>query len=285
MTSNEKMIAEVERMVLTRIAAGRVEIPAMSAVAIQCLEMLREPDFHHQKLVAQFEREPMLAALVLRTANVAQHGGGNIKKLDQAVVRIGAQRLATVILEYASRQMFESKDPRIAEANGRIWEHSIAVAHLCRDLAASMGHRDGDLYYLAGLLHDIGKPVVSGMLLDAERRIAPDTVSWLDLAVWTRTVEAIHRKVGVETAKAWRLPDAITVGLRDCTDYDRDAPGAIPNIVRIANAIAKRAGYASGPLDQSDIDATIAAGASLLGADDDLVARLADGVKDRIACL
>jgi len=59
--------------------------------------------------------------------------------------------------------VFDATGP-FAEANRKIWDHSVAVARLARDLASYVGRRDADAYYLAGLLHDIGKPVVAAML-------------------------------------------------------------------------------------------------------------------------
>ena len=49
-------------------------------------------------------------ALVMRTANAAIHGHG-VTKLEQAVLRLGAVRLEVVILEYATRKVFEAKGP------------------------------------------------------------------------------------------------------------------------------------------------------------------------------
>jgi putative nucleotidyltransferase with HDIG domain len=280
--SNAKLIAEVERIVLTRVAAGRLVLPSLPVVATKCLQILRDPDFQHRKLVTQIETEPVLAATIVRAANTAAHGGTTVKGLDQAVTRVGAQRLKSVIVEYASRELFQSTDRRIAEASRKIWDHSVAVAYLSRDIAAFAGHEDGDACYLAGLLHDIGKPVVAAMLLEAERKLARDTPSWLDFSVWTQTIESVHRKVGVALSNEWKLPEEIGAAIRDCNDYDPGNRKAAANIVRLANAVAKREGYTTGPIDADDIDAMIMVGRSMLGADDDVITRLASGLRDRI---
>jgi putative nucleotidyltransferase with HDIG domain len=280
---NGKLASEMERIVLGRVASGRLVVPSMPAIATRALAILREPEFHHKKLVTQVEGEPLLAALILRAANAAAFGGAALRGIDQAVVRLGAQKLKTLVVEYASRQLFQSNDRRIADAARSIWEHSIAVAHLARDVAAFADNADGDAAYLAGLLHDVGKPVVAAMLLEAERSIGRDTSSWLGLEAWAGTVEAVHRKVGVAIASQWKLPDEITAAIRDCSDYDAGNRGSIANIVRFANAVAKREGFTTGPIDAADVDAMIMVGRSILGADEDVVARLATGLKDRLA--
>ena len=65
--------------------------------------------------------------------------------------------------------MFISRDPFIRQQFQGIWEHCLGVAHVARELAARTGLK-ADTAYLAGLFHDIGKPVVAALLLDLERQ-------------------------------------------------------------------------------------------------------------------
>lgn len=280
-TQAQRFASELERIVLTRIEANRLVVPAMPAVATKCLQTLRDPDFSAKKLVGQIESDPVLAALVLRTANSAAHGSG-VKLLDQAVSRIGAQRMKTLVLEYASHELFQSNDKRIAEANRKIWEHSIAVALLSRDLAAFAGNSDGDICYLGGLLHDVGKPVLASMMLEAERKLGMGRAGWIDSEAWIETVTGAHRRVGTSVAAQWKLPQEVTAAIRDCSDYDANERSCAANVVRLANAIAKREGFATGPIDIDDTEAMIMVGRSMLGIDEDVITRLAQGITARV---
>jgi len=280
--SNPKLVSEVERIVLTRVAAGRLVLPSMPTVAAECLKLLKSADFDGRKLATQVGSEPVLAAMVMRFANTAANGGNPSKGIEQAIARLGAQRLKSIVMEYAARELFRSSDPSIAEASRKIWDHSIAVASLARDIGAFAGHSDGDACYLGGLVHDIGKPVVAAMLLEAERKLSQGTPSWLDISVWTHTVEAVHRKVGAAIAAEWKFPEEVCAAIKDCSDYDPGNRSSVANIVRLANAVAKREGYATGPIDTDDIDAMIMVGRSILGADEEVVRRLASGLRDRI---
>lgn len=277
---NPKLGAEIERIVLQRVAEGRLVLPAMPVVAHECLNILRAPDFNMRKLVAQIESEPLLAALVVRAASTAAHGG-NAKGLDQAVAHLGTGGLKPLIVEYASRELFKSSDKRIAEANKRIWDHSVAVAHLARDIAAFVNHPDNEACYLGGLLHDVGKPIAAAMLLEAERKLTQHGARWIDPAVWTNTIETIHRKIGIALAVEWHLPDEAAAAIRDCSDYDAANRNTASNIVRLANAVAKREGFATGPVDMDDVEAMCMVGRSLLGAEEELIGRLAARVRER----
>src|SRR5689334_9730980 len=201
----KKLGSELERIVLDRITNNRLILPAMPAVPQRCLEILREPDFNVRKLVKELEAEPMLALLVVRAANAATFGrGAAMQALDQAVMRIGARALKTLITEYAANELFESSNRQIKEANRKVWEHSLVVALLARDIAALIGNVEPDTCYLAGLLHDIGKPVLGAMILEVDRKLGRATPGWIDLAGWTQIIETSHRKVGVAVSTEWR---------------------------------------------------------------------------------
>jgi putative nucleotidyltransferase with HDIG domain len=279
----KKLGSELERIVLERIANNRLVLPSMPAVPQRCLEILREPDFNVRKLVKQLEAEPMLSLLVVRAANAATFGRGPaMQALDQAVMRIGARALKTLITEFAVNELFESSNRQIKEANRKVWEHSLVVALLARDIAALVGSIEPDACYLAGLLHDIGKPVLGAMILEIDRKLGRSTPGWIDLASWTQIIETSHRKVGVAVATEWRLPDAITAAIRDCSDYDGADRASAGNVVRLANALAKREGYTTGPTDAADIEAMIMVGMSMLGGDTSVVDRLVNNIGSRL---
>jgi putative nucleotidyltransferase with HDIG domain len=279
----KKLASELERIVLERIANDRLILPAMPTVPQRCLEILREAEFNVRNLVKELEAEPVLSLLVLRAANAATFGrGAAMQALDQAVMRIGASALKTLITEYAVNELFESSNRQIKDANRRVWEHSLVVALLARDIAALIGNIEPDTCYLAGLLHDIGKPVLSAMILEIDRKLGRATPGWIDLSGWTQIVEASHRKVGVAVATQWKLPDAITAAICDCSDYDGADRTSVGNVVRLANALAKREGYTTGPTDAADIEAMIMVGMSMLGGDKSVVDRLVNNIGSRL---
>jgi putative nucleotidyltransferase with HDIG domain len=279
----QKLASELERIVLDRIAANRLVLPAMPAVPQRCLDILREPDFNVRKLVKELEAEPVLALLVIRAANAASYGRSTaLQALDQAVVRIGSRALRTLITEYAVNELFESSNRQLKDANRRVWEHSVVVALLARDIAALIGTVEPDTCYLAGLLHDIGKPVLGAMLLEIDRKLGRATPGWIDLRAWTHIIENSHRKVGVAVATEWKLPEPITAAIRDCSDYDSSDRASAGNVVRLSNALAKREGYTTGPIDAADIEAMVMVGMSMLGADTSVVDRLVVSIGSRL---
>jgi putative nucleotidyltransferase with HDIG domain len=276
-----RLTQELERILLARLESDSLVLPAMPAVPARCHAVLCDPDFSAKRLVEQLEADPVLAALVMRYANSAAYGSA-VKLLEPAVARRGAERMKSIVTEYAAHELFQSSDPRIVEANRRIWEHSVAVAILARDLAALSGSGDGDACFLGGLLHDVGKPVLAAMMLEVERKLARGQVGWIAPATWVAAIDGAHRRVGTALTTQWALPAEVTAVVRDCSDYDANNRTCAANVVRLANAIAKREGYTTGPIDRDDLGAMIMIGRSMIGIDEDVVKRLAGALEQRV---
>jgi putative nucleotidyltransferase with HDIG domain len=233
------------------------------------------------------ERDSVLAARVLRAANSVQHGGmERAKSLPQALTRLGVDRLRQALMEVSAHRLFESRDVRIADATRGLWEHSLAVAMLSRDVAALCGVNETEAAYLAGLLHDIGKPVVAWVLLEAEKSvIGTRTNVWIEPDVWIEVINRTHRPVGVMLAQKWGLPDTVSAAIADCAEYNGADRLSVANCVRFANALAKREGIYVGKVDQADADALVMIGRSLLGIDDNILTRLSAGLGERVKTL
>jgi HD-like signal output (HDOD) protein len=149
-----------------------------------------------------------------------------------------------------------------------------------RDLVSIHGGGDPEIAYLGGLLHDVGKPVIASMLLDAEHSLADTTKHnrWITGDDWIAVVQRIHRKVGIALVEHWELPTDVRAAVRECGDYDNTDRQSIANIVRFANAVVKRRGIYVGEVDKDDNDAMVMIGQSLLNIDDRTVERATAGL-------
>jgi putative nucleotidyltransferase with HDIG domain len=280
---DEKLAEQMCDIVLKRVQSDRLVLPTPSAAAKKCLDLLKDPDVNMRQVARQLEVDPMLAAKVLRMAGSAAMGGQVVANVEQAVARVGATKLKTLLIDASARKLFESRDTRIAEAFRQLWEHSLAVAMLARDVAALCGAEDTDAAYLAGLLHDIGKPVMGAMMLEAERMIAGGkSGSWVDAGTWLTSVQRVHRQVGKAIAETWKLPPLVCKIIADSSEYDSSGRKSAVNAVCFANALAKSQGFYAGSCDVEDAGALVMIGRSLLGIDDEPVKALLTNLRDRI---
>lgn len=283
-SQEERVAAQLEQIVLNRLQGDNLTLPTMPQIALKCMELLRKPDFSLQKAATLVETDPILALRIIKVANSAAMAGREpARNIQAAVTRLGGNQLRSALVEFSARSVFESRNRRIVEATKGLWEHSVAVAMMSRDLSVLCAVGDPEDAYLAGLLHDIGKPVLATLLLEAENMVAQRSAKgWIEPNVWLAVLQKTHRKVGTALAKKWQLPASVTRAVEDCGDFDAQDRLSTANIVRFANAVVKQQGIYVGEVNADDNDALIMVGRSLLSVDDEKLTRLIADLTKRV---
>jgi putative nucleotidyltransferase with HDIG domain len=278
----DRMAAEIERHLRARIAGGSIPLPSMPRAVVQCLQLLQSPDVALENIARVLETDPPLAARVLSVANSPRFASlQRAANLRQAVTRLGLREMKVVVTEAAVRSVFSSGDARIADACQGIWTHSRAVALIARELAIWVAAGNPEDAYLAGLLHDVGKPIVAGFLLDVERATVGSQISaWMKAQDWIGLVQRIHRPVGLSFGARWQMPAAVQQAIEGSAEYQPDADRAMGNCVRLANEWAKRLGIYVGEPDYQEVDSLISEGISRLGLEPAQVDELGAGLDE-----
>jgi putative nucleotidyltransferase with HDIG domain len=285
--SAERLSEQLEQIVLKRIAEDSLVLPTLPAVVTKALEVLKDPEVSFKQIGVIIERDPVLAARILRSATSAAFSAGTKKvSLPEALTRLGAKAVRSILVEATAQKVFLSRDPKISESMKRLWQHSVAVGTLARDVLALSGNADSEAAYLAGLLHDVGKPVVASILLEFERQVTEVyNRPFIDSAEWIGVIARTHRPVGVALAEKWQMPEQVIRCIRECVEYDNADRGSLVNIVCFSNSLAKKTGIYAGAIDADEVDALVMIGRSIIGANDEIIKTLTRGLKERVAGL
>jgi putative nucleotidyltransferase with HDIG domain len=285
------VVDKLSQIILDRLEKDKLVIPAMPVVATQCMGILDDPKQTFAAVGNLVGKDPILASRVLRLANSAAFPGkSQVSTLDQAIARMGIEGLKLAIVNYAMYQAFSSRDERIQASFRGIWEHSLAVALIARELSVRLkppSPLEPGTAYLAGLLHDVGKPVVGALLLEAEKMISDKEASfnWIGHGVWKRVVANSHRRVGTTLARKWNLPPALVRAVEFSNTLDESDPVSFSNLVCLANAFAKQQGLYAGDVDLGENDELVAKGKQMLGLPNDVLAQVASGLYERVGTL
>jgi putative nucleotidyltransferase with HDIG domain len=271
---------KLSAMLLERIAGGKLVLPSMPSTAARVLEVL-EAGGHQDKAASLLENDPVLALEVLRLANSATFAPrARIESIAHAITLLGASRLRSLLLTASARQVFVSRNRTIRDLTATLWTHSVGVATVARQIAVRAAFADKEAPYMAGLMHDIGKPIVAIHLLDLERSVSRGLQDhWIDPNEWLSIVQDVHRPVGIAVAKHWNLSSEICKAVQDCVEFDPIERLSASNAVRFANALAKRDGVYAGSVDMEQVETVLLIGRSMLGLDDDGVAALSQALR------
>ena len=123
----------------TEVSKGTVDLPCFPDVVIRISHALADPNTTSDKVVTIVGAEPRLAARVLQTANSAafNSSGKPLTDLRSAITRLGQQMVQSTAMSYAMQHMKNEASLRsIAQPLTELWNKSIAVASICKLVAA-----------------------------------------------------------------------------------------------------------------------------------------------------
>lgn len=199
-----------------------------------------------EKVRSIVERDPSLAAHVIRVANSAAfRGQGEITAIGPAIHRIGASLVVGNALQSAVHRIF---DP-YGGMGRRLGQFAVLEANLMAALASCWKARPAipaEVAYAHGLLHDIGHLIMALKLGKAfeefhHRAFDPSEIAQHE----TEAFGFDHQQAGRLLANHWGLPDELTVVVashhfpRELRQGQLDSTTALIDMLAIADRLSR----------------------------------------------
>lgn len=194
-------------------------VPMLSASASQLLQLTSKPDHELTEIVTLVKTDANLTARVLKVVNSAAFGLINtITSIDRAIAYLGERIIVSIALGDCAGKLFEKELAGYEAAGGDLWKHDLRTAIAAREVVVQSDVEiSSDLAFTAGLLHDIGKALISDYLRDS----APEAIALItsqDSKDYLDAEETMigfdHTQAGFELAKAWHLPAELAEVIR-----------------------------------------------------------------------
>ena len=146
------------------IVRKKMELQAVPPVLRSVLAMLNSSESSIDEIAATVRQDPALAMRVLKIANSSLFGSGRqIQSLSEATQRIGIAGIRNTVAAILAIEHFSTEN--IGGINPqRFWEHSVATAVLAQLIGQLLHEADCEHFFLAGLLHDIGRLILCNAL-------------------------------------------------------------------------------------------------------------------------
>jgi signal transduction histidine kinase/HD-like signal output (HDOD) protein len=213
-------------------------LPVLPKVMNALLETVDEENIDFQKKIQLFICDPVLSARLLAVSNLSSiKGTPNGQRLLTA---LGPTAIRTLVVTTAIQK---SGSPLPTPALSQFWRHALRCAHFARRLAEMTAYPDPEEAHLCGLLHDLGKLVIS-----VHSSTTPDEIYTLGRVARTPIVELEQRLFGVdhcalgaEQVKAWELPVWFADAIRFHHLSAGELRGAHPllRLIHVANALSQ----------------------------------------------
>ncbi len=187
----------------------RVEVlPASPSVLIKLLPKLADVDANFDEVVDIVALDPALTTELLRICNSAFFGQSEpIENVQDAVSRVGYQSVYLLVAMVNGASSFPVPAPKGIDI-GRLWAHSVTTAFSTKYIAEST-QQDGNLLFTAGLLHDIGKIVISQVKPGALNGELYGPSEDIGLQHEKELCGFNHAEVGMALMRRWGLPEKL----------------------------------------------------------------------------
>ncbi len=211
----EALQRELRAKVVQVVSAGAFEPPRLPEIASQVLAAAEDPDASIEALAKLIHSDQFLAVRVLRVANSAvfRPSDRRIYSLTQAISRLGLVGTRNVVVAAAMAQAIYHGPRKVLLQ--QLWRESVGAA-VGYQLIEQVAGKNAEAAFLAGLMHNVGKPVLVWILDDIIRSGYEGRIAFEEVA--PELVHLLHARIGAIIVGTWNAPR----GMIDLVSHHHD---------------------------------------------------------------
>ena len=227
-------------------------IPAPAPSVARLVELLAKPDADNDDMIKVVRQDGIMSAKLLGLCNSAAYGFTSpVSSIEQAVLMIGHSEIHHLVMSVGFSGALSPQMHGYAMAEGELWRHSLLTAYVAVAVTAvaKKVNIDPSIAYTAGLVHDIGKIVITHAL------DLPTQTKMRELIEKNKNslVEAEHLVIGTDHAEVgatllrkWGLPELLIEAVANHHAPPLKPKPGLSAIVHIADVVSLEAGTSPG---------------------------------------
>jgi len=198
----------------TKIEAYIQKMPSLPTSVTKIMEICNNPATSPADLNKVISLDPVLMGKVMKLINSAYYGlSQEVTSLVRAIIMLGINTVKNLALSTAVLSTLGKGSASGPLNMDGFWRHSLCVGVTAKMIAVKRGIDKKNLeeYFIAGLLHDIGKiPLNSVLSDDYIMAMSNSDRMHLPLVSAEKTILSIdHTEVGSMIAENWKISEEI----------------------------------------------------------------------------
>jgi HD-like signal output (HDOD) protein len=190
---------------------GYVEVSSLPTIHLRLEEAINNPKKSMSDIAKVIREDPGLTARLLRIVNSAFYNfPSRVETISQAVTIVGTQQLSALALATSVMNMFKGIQSTLVSMDS-FWRHSIACGLAARILATMRRDNNAERFFVAGILHDIGRLIMYTKLTGKSQEILQIAREKPQL-LYESERDALgftHAVVGGLLLQNWKLPTSL----------------------------------------------------------------------------
>ncbi len=225
-------------------------LPTLPTVLTEIGRLMQDPHTTADEVGEAISGDQSLSSKVLKLVNSAFYGfPGRISTVTHAIVILGFATVKNMVFTASVLNYFSEKENRGVFDVEKFWQHSVSVGAAAKAIAHYKGIKEEEEYFIAGLLHDIGKVILNQYSMADMTKIMKVVMekNCLFFDAEREVLGITHQDVGGWLAGKWNFPKS----LRYSVEYHHYPPAAkehlkITSVVHIADIFVRSMGIGSG---------------------------------------
>ncbi len=215
--------------------------PVLPAVVGRVMEITADTNSSPKDLIKVISPDQSLTATILKMANSAYYGAiREVSTLQHALTILGFAEVRNLVLAKAVFSSFKGLKKTDVFDVRVFWRHSFLCGLAARIIGSGIKGSGND-YFVAGLIHDIGKLVIFMTMPDDFRGIVESTGPLKPNAyeVEKEILGIAHDEVGLSLARKWMFPENLlaSVGFHH-RPLEASTEPLFPLVVHVADLLA-----------------------------------------------
>lgn len=243
-------MAEVDREKVRKVVDRIVGLPTLPVMLSNINRLMMNPRTSAKEVGQLISSDPAITAKILRVVNSSFYGFPNrITTITHAIVILGFNTIKSIVLSSSIFDTFKGDGMEKRFNRMDFWKHSIGVGAVAKVLGRRRGFTATEEFFIAGLLHDVGKIIVDQYLHDEFLEIL-HRVQSRDILMLTAEEEVLgvnHAELGGWLFERWNL----SKGLVECITAHHNPAIAkeLPEyaaVIHLSDIIARTMGIGNG---------------------------------------
>lgn len=217
----------------------RAKLPSLPSIVIRLNEALNNPRCTAVHIADIISKDSNLAVRLLKLVNSPFYGfPSKITSIARAVAIIGSRQLSTLAIGTVVVSSFK-KIPEDFLNMASFWKHSIAVGLIARFLSSYKRDSNTENYFLAGMLHDVGRLVIyqnfphHAVEILSRAVVEPDLLFRMEKEI----LGIDHGELGGRLIRKWGLSDVLVNACRYHHDPMASPDPSFASIVHLADIV------------------------------------------------
>ena len=195
----------------TALITANLNQLSLPDIAIRLNEMVNDPNCSAADIGELVSQDAALSARLLKIVNSPFYGfPSKIDAISMAITIIGTRQLRDLVLATSVIGKFQQLPEGLVNID-TFWYHNLTCATATRIVATKLKIRNSERFFIAGLLHDIGKLVMYLTEPELSRKVLKnmnepcDDITQLEIDAFGFD----HATLGGELLRQWKLPDSL----------------------------------------------------------------------------